>query len=277
MSKFHVNTETGAAGACHAKTRPCPLGGETGTENHYGTLEEAQVAGENALSQQHGVFVTKKREEFKADIRKHPDFGNIDKETEMDSTFSIDENGSVVDSPNSVYAPEVYSYEDGTIEGINGWEPVTGFSGQYGYSGPLMHPSEVMGGSNMEKYVRENPGTYALVQPSNGDYTPMAEDDEDYNDYGDDMFVDGWMLLKKSEEPETPVVNSEMVDIYMGGYRAEAGETKDGFISGILTRDGSRVGTYKMNSNTGETVSVFDDEEERNRAEYYVRFSNSSK
>lgn len=47
-TKFHVNPETGKVGPCSAgKTgegRGCPFGGETGTENHYDTAEQAQAA-----------------------------------------------------------------------------------------------------------------------------------------------------------------------------------------------------------------------------------------
>ena len=32
------------------------------------------------------------------------------------------------------------------LDGLDGWQPVTGYSGQHGYSGPVMHASEYLGG-----------------------------------------------------------------------------------------------------------------------------------
>lgn len=192
MTKFHIN-EKGEAGPCEANNSKCPFGGESGFEDHFTNLKEAKAVAEVILTRKYGAF----QENKTVDMRKHHAFGNIDAETEMDSTFSISAEGSVSGTSNGVYTPEIYYHEDGTIDGINGWQPVSGFSGQSGYSGALMHSSEIMSGSKMEEHVRSNSGTYAIVQPANGDYTPMSEDDEDYNDYEDNMFVDGWMLLKK--------------------------------------------------------------------------------
>lgn len=189
MTKFHVNDE-GTAGPCGANKGKCPFGGKSGSENHYDTAETAQNAAEFMLSRKYGAF----RENKTIDMRKHAEFGKIDAQTDMGATFSISKTGNVTDS--SGYAPDVTVYDDGTIEGADGWEPVTGFTGQYGYNGPVMHPSEIMSNSSMEEFVRENPGTYALVVPYNGD--SPSEDDEDY-DESEDPFIDGWMLLKKED------------------------------------------------------------------------------
>jgi hypothetical protein len=56
-----------------------------------------------------------------------------------------------------------------------------GFSGQYGYSGPIMHPSEFIGGG-MERHIRETPGLYVAVV-----VTDLDVDD------GDDDAV-GWAV-----------------------------------------------------------------------------------
>ncbi len=47
-AKFHVNGK-GEAGKCSASNGKCPFGGETGTENHYDTVEQAQAAAEKLL------------------------------------------------------------------------------------------------------------------------------------------------------------------------------------------------------------------------------------
>lgn len=45
-----------------------------------------------------------------------------------------------------MYAPEVWSDDDGDHVSGAGWHYVThGLTGQYGYSGPVMHPSECVG------------------------------------------------------------------------------------------------------------------------------------
>lgn len=43
-----------------------------------------------------------------------------------------------------------------------GWTLLSGWSGQYSYSGPIMHPSEFIGGG-LERHIRETPGYYAAV------------------------------------------------------------------------------------------------------------------
>lgn len=46
---IHVNTNTGETGTCRAKKGQCPFGGESGTENHYDTREEAVAAAEKHM------------------------------------------------------------------------------------------------------------------------------------------------------------------------------------------------------------------------------------
>jgi len=43
-----------------------------------------------------------------------------------------------------------------------GWELLKGFTGQYGYNGPVMHPSEFIGGG-LERHIRETPGYYVTL------------------------------------------------------------------------------------------------------------------
>lgn len=61
------------------------------------------------------------------------------------------------------------------------WEAITGYSGQHGYSGPCMHPSEFLGG-RMAGDVLDTPGVYVLVEPV----------DEDTLEG-----IDMWVLLKR--------------------------------------------------------------------------------
>lgn len=131
------------------------------------------------------------------DMRNHPDFGKFDEQVEMESSFGIDENGNVVKSNDS--APEtVYLPDTKDVETYDGWSAVSGFSNNGANSGPFMESNEVISGSGMEKFIRENPGTYALVNPQNGNY----DSDKDVDGYGVDsddneVFTNGWVLLKK--------------------------------------------------------------------------------
>ncbi len=77
-----------------------------------------------------------------------------------------DDGKIVIDGPFGLYAPECYVYTDANdqiqIDMDDSWSLVNGFSGQYCYSGPIMHPSEFIGGG-MERHILENPGYYVSV------------------------------------------------------------------------------------------------------------------
>lgn len=45
----HVNTNTGEVSLCKAKKGGCPFGGESGTDNHYSTPEEARTGSEKLM------------------------------------------------------------------------------------------------------------------------------------------------------------------------------------------------------------------------------------
>lgn len=97
---------------------------------------------------------------YRQDGRMH-DLGDI---MEFDAVIQI--NGDRTASRRlDIHAPELC---DGELSALSGrpWRLMTGHSGQHGYSGPLMHQSEVIGGG-MADYILDRPGLYvALV-----DYT----------------------------------------------------------------------------------------------------------
>lgn len=68
-----------------------------------------------------------------------------------------------------------------------GWQALSGFTGQHGYNGSAMHPSEYIGG-RMERYIRENAGYYVAVVVD-GQYANDGHDDDT-----EDMSI-GWALL----------------------------------------------------------------------------------
>lgn len=62
--KFHVNQETGNYGKCTAEPGNCPLGGDTGTDNHYTSKNDAVMASEKVLENIHGAFQIKKNTKY---------------------------------------------------------------------------------------------------------------------------------------------------------------------------------------------------------------------
>lgn len=55
MARFHINKH-GIPAPCHAKEGNCPLGGETGGENHFDTQEEAQMAADQINEAEHSLL-----------------------------------------------------------------------------------------------------------------------------------------------------------------------------------------------------------------------------
>lgn len=68
-----------------------------------------------------------------------------------------------------LYVPEVSNDDtaDITIHGT-GWTALTGFTGQMGYRGAVMHSSEYIGGG-LEEYILSNPGIYAVTEVMDDD------------------------------------------------------------------------------------------------------------
>lgn len=94
---------------------------------------------------------------------------------EFDHPVIVYPDGAVSDDLDDVYAPEsvIDTDEDGQIladherawiQGMReaGWEPLTGYTGQDGYNGPIMHPSEYVGG-RLERDMLNEPGIYVAV------------------------------------------------------------------------------------------------------------------
>lgn len=65
MAKFHIN-KNGVPAPCHAKKGNCPLGGDSGNENHYESQEEAQNAVDLANEIKHGLLPVNSNEAYKS-------------------------------------------------------------------------------------------------------------------------------------------------------------------------------------------------------------------
>lgn len=89
------------------------------------------------------------------------------------------------DRPSSrPYPPEVSNDPNGDVFlDDDDWEPLTGYTGQYGYHGAVMHPSEYFGGRIAADVLAE-PGLYVIVE--------VRDDDMTYPD-GDPI---GWSVLR---------------------------------------------------------------------------------
>lgn len=83
----------------------------------------------------------------------------------------------MTDPPCPLYAPELIGVGDSELQAQahnSGWNLLTGYTGQCGYNGPVMHPSEYIGGG-MERDILANPGWYVVT---------AVMGDEDYEPYG---------------------------------------------------------------------------------------------
>lgn len=82
---------------------------------------------------------------------------SLNDKMDFDHVVQVLPGGQVVDA-HGVYAPELY---DDELQGA-GWTLMDGYSGQSGYSGPIMHNSEYIGGG-LERDILANPGYYVTL------------------------------------------------------------------------------------------------------------------
>ena len=96
---------------------------------------------------------------------------NLNSVMEFDHVIRVNADGTVSDSPLDPYFDlHVVEVTEGTwVDEFSipeGWQLLRGFTGQYAYSGPVMHSSEFIGGG-MARHILETPGDYvALVVES---------------------------------------------------------------------------------------------------------------
>lgn len=120
---------------------------------------------------------------------------------EIGMVVRVNETGQVMPLPLYSFYAELNVATDGTDE-FNlpeGWELLTGFTGQYSYNGPVMHPSEFIGGG-LETYILETPGYYvALVVEGHCDYDGTTDCDPET---GCNCEPAGWAIAYKAETGE---------------------------------------------------------------------------
>lgn len=108
----------------------------------------------------------------------------LDEKVEFNCPFRVHANGTV--TPDHTFlAPE--SVYDEKVEGP--WELLTGYSGQDSYSGPIMHPSEYIGGG-LERDILATPGVYVVLAA----YSSPEEGEEE-----EEEMPDGWAVARRIE------------------------------------------------------------------------------
>lgn len=133
----------------------------------------------------------------------------IDDLMQFDHVVAVMPDGRVIDTdegfnPLDVHAPVVEMGYDGPFEDAQigkehdaammehlrkqGWEVLSGYSGQYSYSGPVMHRSEFIGGG-LEDRIREEPGFWVALTV---EIHPGPEDDDET-----ESEVVGWIVARK--------------------------------------------------------------------------------
>lgn len=107
---------------------------------------------------------------------------NLNDVMEFDHVIRVHPDGSVTE-PRNVYGPEAV-YDD-EVDGSAEWSLMDGYSGQDRYSGPIMHPSEFIGGG-LARDILDTPGDYVAIVAY---YTP-----EDYDPEVGEMDAAGWAV-----------------------------------------------------------------------------------
>jgi hypothetical protein len=99
---------------------------------------------------------------------------------EFDHPITVHADGTVSDGPAGIYAPE--ALHDGPADVLldgepwresSEWELLTGYTGQHGYRGAVLHASEYIGGG-LARDILATPGVYVAVavesEPTDDDF-----------------------------------------------------------------------------------------------------------
>ena len=105
---------------------------------------------------------------------------NLNSLVKFDSAFIVTSEG--IEDAHEVYVPAVQNADvrDIYIESTN-WEALTGYTGQYGYNGAVLHASETLSGGLARDILEDVGGIYAVT---------VVEDMDDPENPA------GWCVLK---------------------------------------------------------------------------------
>lgn len=133
------------------------------------------------------------------------DRDTLNAHVEFDSPFRVHP-GNVIthgDVPNGrdYWTPELL---DGDMERAHAdnWELLEGYTGQYGYNGPVMHDSETLSGG-LARDVLNEPGVYVVIASN---YNPDPDEPCDYGDcpgkggtdceHEPESIIEGWAIAR---------------------------------------------------------------------------------
>jgi hypothetical protein len=154
----------------------------------------------------------------------------LDEIMEFDHPVRVGEDGSVCDGLEGVYAPELVmeTDDDGQILDQHeqdyidqarrqGWELLTGWTGQYSYHGPIMHASEFVGGA-LADHISETPGTYVVISVECGQDSQPA----------------GWAVARKIDTEAPATVDDIITRVTQAPDEAAALSALDGVPRSML-------------------------------------------
>lgn len=105
---------------------------------------------------------------------------NLNSLVEFDSAFIVTPEG--IESAHGTYVPTVYNDDETDIYiESDKWEALTGYTGQHGYNGAVLHSSEYLGGGLARDILEDVGGIYAVT---------VVEDMDDPENPA------GWCVLK---------------------------------------------------------------------------------
>lgn len=104
---------------------------------------------------------------------------------EFDHVIQVHPDGTVSDRPD-MYAPELFD----DVLSDSSWTLLNGYSGQYGYTGPVMHNSEFIGGT-LANDILAAPGIYVAIVSCYSE--SLGDDDETI----DGTITEGWAIAFK--------------------------------------------------------------------------------
>lgn len=128
---------------------------------------------------------------------------------EYDHVIMVSDDGSISE-PSGVYAPSVTWQGDTHQVDGEGWSLMNGYSGQYLYSGPVMHPSEGIGG-DLAYDITHEAGLYVAVSVE-----VMECDEHCEPDCQGDHEPAGWAVAVKSHHVVTSTLGSQTYCLVCG-------------------------------------------------------------
>lgn len=117
---------------------------------------------------------------------------NLNTSVEFDQPFTVGAGGEVT-FPREIYSPDVWHVEGASTPhdveiGGTGWEQwSTGYTGQHGYRGAVLHASEQLAGRIASDLLAQ-PGTYVVCAVD-----VLPEDDDDEPEPA------GWIILRRAQ------------------------------------------------------------------------------